>query len=952
MNRPHESAGSIARRAWSDHSGLVRPRNPFVEVRPEEIEQSVPARFEQMVAQCPDRPAIVSKQGRVTYSEANVAANRLARAILAQRGEGNEPTAFLLGSRPLAMAAILGILKAGKALVGLDPGSPLARNTYMLEHSRAGLIVTDDDNVALATELAGSRFPVINIDEPASAFSGENLRLAIAPDALATVVYTSGSTGQPKAVMQTHRNLIYCHMVYANRLHNSADDRVVTLFSLAFMGGIGANLQYLLVGACLCPFDVREQGIHNLANWLIQEEATIFIANPTAFRHFVKTLSGAEDFSRIRLVSLGGEVLYPQDVEMYKKHFAPYCLFSNGMGSSEMLAVCNYLMDKETQIKGSVVPVGYVFPGLRVLLWDEAGQDVGINRVGQIVVQSRYLSPGYWREPELTQATFLPDPQGGDERLYRMGDLGMRLEDGCLVHLGREDFQVKIRGFRVEIVEVETALLALESVKEAVVVAREDRDGEKRLVAYLVSAGHPAPSVSALRAALIDKLPNYMMPSAFVMLESLPLGATGKVDRLALPEPAATRPELQEPFVAPRTEVEARLAAIWEDVLGVAPVGVADDFFELGGSSLDYLGVLLKVEAEFGVTLPVASMGRSPTIEQLSRLLEPGDAAAAPSAAIAERPDLRDYARTGYKRLSSGGAQRAFSKRLRDQGPSFGKIALPYAMGTRWLMWFSGREARQPALLRRQVRLVKECLPLVGYQANEEPDVIQQSLASNLWRRWRSAALAQCSSAEFERWVMVSGLPAVQESLRQGRGMVLITSHLALIGAMFAALHRAGHGDLAGVGYRYSLLETSEGLSLAGQLVEAQRALARGGIALVVADGYMGSSRGITLPFFGRSRVFRAGFAELALGAGAPIVPASVAMDRTGRTHVRFLPPLQAAGAGHQGEVESLVRQYVDILRREWSENLGCLRWRHLEQFLKLPLANQTAPEGDDPRVS
>jgi acyl-coenzyme A synthetase/AMP-(fatty) acid ligase len=241
-------------------------------------------------------------------------------------------------------------------------------------------------------------------------------------------------------------------------------------------------------------------------------------------------LSGEEEFPRIRLVGLGGEVLYPQDVEMYRKHFSPDCLLSNGMGSSECPSVCNYLMDKETQIKTSTVPVGYEYEGRQVLLLDEDGRDVGINRVGRIVVKSRYLSPGYWREPGLTQAAFLPDPEGGDERLYQMGDLGLRLADGCLVHLGREDYQVKIRGYRVEVVEVEMALLALDSIKEAVVVPREDRRGDKRLVAYLEPASGSAPTVSELRRALVDRLPDFMIPSAFVMLESLPLGATGKVE--------------------------------------------------------------------------------------------------------------------------------------------------------------------------------------------------------------------------------------------------------------------------------------------------------------------------------------------------------------------------------------------------------------------------------------
>jgi amino acid adenylation domain-containing protein len=937
MNESHEPTQNLARQGQSDASRRVRPRNPFVEFRAEEVEQSIPARFEQQVAKYPNKLAIVSKRDRITYNELNQAANRVARAILAQRGEGNEPTAFLLGSRAPALAAILGILKAGKALVGLDPASPLARNTYMLEHSQAGLIVTDNDNLSLARELAGSRFPVINTDEPDSAFTGENIGLPIAPDALAAVVYTSGSTGQPKGVIQTHRNFLYAHMVYTNCLHVCTDDRVVILFSLAFMGGINISLMFLHNGACLYPFDIREEGIHNLANWLIREEITIFLANPTAFRYFIRTLSGKEEFPKIRLVSLGGEVLYPQDVEMYKKHFAPDCLIGNGMGSSEMTGVCYYFMDKGTQIKTSVVPVGYEYSGLQVLLWDEAGQDVGINRVGQIVVKSRYLSPGYWRDPELTQATFLPDPEGGDERLYRMGDLGLRLADGCLIHLGREDYQVKIRGYRVEIVEVEMALLALDSVKEAVVVPWEDRRGEQRLVAYLVPASLPAPTVSALRSALADRLPDYMMPSAFVVLESLPLGATGKVDRRALPEPAPTRPELGNPFVAPRNGVEARLTRIWEEVLGIQPIGVEDNFFELGGSSLDYLSLLLEMEEEFGRTLPIAGIGQSPTIEYLAKLLEQPDRLPTSAPKSLGRHRLSSYLATGLKGLSSGGVQRVLSRVVRSRGPVLGKIVLPYAMGARFLAWCCDRQWIQSTLFRRQVRLVQECLPLVTRSANDQSDVIRQSLACNLWGQWRRAALSQCTSEEFERWVTVTGFPILQESCQEGHGVVLITSHLASLGVLWAALHRGGFDDLFGVGYRYSFFEVPEGLSLGSQLYEGKRVLKRGGIVMIVADGYMGSSRGIEFSLFGRRRVFRTGFAELAVSTGAAIVPASVSMDTTGHVDVRFLPPLEIPGLSHEQQIESLVLQYVEILRREWAENLGNLRWKHLEKFLQLP---------------
>jgi KDO2-lipid IV(A) lauroyltransferase len=257
-------------------------------------------------------------------------------------------------------------------------------------------------------------------------------------------------------------------------------------------------------------------------------------------------------------------------------------------------------------------------------------------------------------------------------------------------------------------------------------------------------------------------------------------------------------------------------------------------------------------------------------------------------------------------------------------------------MGARFLAWFCDQGWIQSTLFRRQVRLVKECLPLVGRSVDDQSDVIRESLACNLWRRWRLVALSRCTSKEFQRWVSITGLPILQESCRKGDGVVLVTSHLASLFALRPALHREGFDDRFGVGYRYSLFEIPKGLSLGSQLYEGKQVLKRGGIVMIVADGHMGSSRGIEFSLFGRRRVFRTGFAELALSTGAGIVPVSTSMDTTGHAVIRFMPPLEIPSLSHQQQTESLVSQYVEILHREWAENLGNVTWRHLKKFLQL----------------
>jgi len=306
---------------------------------------------------------------------------------------------------------------------------------------------------------------------------------------------------------------------------------------------------------------------------------------------------------------------------MHRRYFAPDCPLVNKIGCTEVPAICVYLMNKEANIETHVVPVGFEEEGFRILLWDKAGNEVGVNQVGEMVIKSRYLSPGYWRQPELTRVTFLPDPEGGDERLYRMGDLGIRLPDGLILHLGRATSQVKIRGHRVEVAEIEMAMLSLDCIKEVAVAAQEDQYGDQILVGYMVPAKQPASSTSALRRELVQKLPDYMIPSAFVILDALPLTPTGKVDYRALPMPSTTRPDLDSTFKAPRNHTEHLLADIWEKVLGIDAIGVADNFFELGGNSLLAARLIVRTEKVFGKKIPLATIFQRPTVEKLARIL-------------------------------------------------------------------------------------------------------------------------------------------------------------------------------------------------------------------------------------------------------------------------------------------------------------------------------------------
>ncbi len=590
----------------------------FTEFPKTDIQQSITSRFEQQVQKYPRAIAIKSHQETLTYEQLNENANYLAQNILKLRGEKSEVIAILLDKGASYITAILAVLKTGKIFVPLDASFPVDRLAYIGEDSQAVLIITNHQNLALAKELANQNCHLLNIDEQESHLVLDNPPIQISPDNPAYIVYTSGSTGQPKGVVHSHRNALHYCMNDTNTLLISPEDRVIFLYSCSALGGILCICYTLLNGASLYSFNVKELGLINLISWLKSEEITVYHSFATLFRHFVDTLTGLELFPKIRLVKLGGEATLPRDIELYQRHFSDHCILYASLGSSETGTFRNFIIDKSTVLESSTVPIGYGVQDMEVILLDELGQEVPPGEIGEIAVKSPYLALGYWQNPELTTSVFQSYSPTTTERIYRTGDMGRLETDGCLIHMGRKDFQVKIRGFRIEVTEIEMALFKTGAVKEVVVIAREDKPEDKRLVAYIVPQRRPAPTPRELRDYLEDKIPDYMMPSNFVFLDALPLTANGKTDRKALPAPKLTRSEAHIAYIAPRDHLEIQLTQIWEEILGVKPIGIQDNFFDLGGHSLLAVRLFSEIEIRWGKQLPLATLFPDGSIEAIA----------------------------------------------------------------------------------------------------------------------------------------------------------------------------------------------------------------------------------------------------------------------------------------------------------------------------------------------
>ena len=599
----------------------VQPDNDFIKFDRAEVERSIPERFKKQALRYAQRLAVKTRTEEMTYAQLDEASDRVAGALLAEHGTGQESIGLLFEAGASLVVALLAALKAGKICVPVDPGVPPVRARALLRDAEARLLLTDRRTRERAPELTEGVCPWLDIEDVGPHAAGTGRAAPLSADTLACIVYTSGSTGQAKGVVHSHRTLLHQVMLSTNERRIAAEDRLGAIASPGAIFGMWFTLTAMLNGASLFPLDFRRERMAELFDWVAREEITV-LAGGHAIAHGLQDMPGQEarQCPRLRLLGFGGEAVYRSDVEACLRRF-PHAIVSVALATTETGVLARHFLDRDTPIPGHVVPIGYPAEDKEIVVLSEDGQDVGVDTVGEIAVRSRYLALGYWRSPELTAAAFQPDPAGGDCRLYRTGDLGSMRPDGCLVHLGRKDFQVKIRGYRVEIAEIEGALRSVPGVREAVVVVREDSAGGRRLVAHVVPATEPAPTVSRLRKAVADALPDYMVPSAFVTQDELPRTRTGKVDRLALPVFDPARPELESPYVASRDGLQLRLIRIWEETLRVNPVGIHDNFFDLGGHSLLTVRLFARLEQEFGVALPLATLFHAPTVEQLTRVI-------------------------------------------------------------------------------------------------------------------------------------------------------------------------------------------------------------------------------------------------------------------------------------------------------------------------------------------
>lgn len=595
--------------------------------------ESVPARFRRVVSQFADRIAISALDVDWTYAELDRRSDFIAAEILHRAGPTPAAMALLMEHGAPLIAAILGALKAGKMYFVLDAAHPKDRLAAMLADSQTQLLLTDKNNSPLANSLSSDTRKLFEVAENVPAdFS--NTKLPEVPStAGAWLMYTSGSTGEPKGIWENHAGIVRHSEVYRELVQLTPRDRL-TLLASCGLSASGTHLfSAILHGATLCPFPVRAQGADRLAAWLRERRITIYHSVPTIFRHLAASISAKQTFETIRLVRLGGEPLVAGDLESFRQLCPAHCRLMNSFSSTETGLVTTYSFDVGCSMSGvqsSCIPVGRPVPGVEVLLLDEKNQPIAPGAEGRIAVRSAHLRQGYWRQPALTAEKFHTDPTHPELRTFITADLGKWLPDGSLEHLGRADHVVKIQGQRVDLQAVEAALTATGLVNEVAVTALEDASGERRLAAYFVAREGADVSPQNLRTQLRAQVPGHFLPSHFVPLNKMPQTPGGKIDRRALPPPPKIQRAELEPDAMPQNSIEKKLAFIWESILGVSPVGRRDDFFDLGGTSLKMVEVGAAIEEYFNLVLSSSTLVAHSTIAELAPLLSPSIAVASP----------------------------------------------------------------------------------------------------------------------------------------------------------------------------------------------------------------------------------------------------------------------------------------------------------------------------------
>ena len=561
------------------------------------MDQTIYQRFQNVVARDVNAVAIRHGGQNCTYGELDRRAQRVAASLGPPPDAERPVVAVLLGSDAVAeISAIVGVIAAGAVALPLDVREPVRHLSRIIDQSRPSAVLAGRALMPLAADVAPG---LMAREIPGDGTPGSFAPALVAPDAPAYICYTSGSTGEPKGIVATHRRTVVHSRAGADALGQGPADRHTLLHSLAGGAGRATLWRALLSGGSLLPRRVSDAGVSGIRDWLDSEGATALFCSPTLYRTIIAALGPADRLRTVNVLRLTGERVLPEDFASFKRHFAQGARFVNSYSLTEVGNVTLSVLTHDSVVPDDILPVGYSRAARRVYIADEAGDAVPPGVVGEIVVENPYAT-------------------GTEPPVFNTGDLGRMDPDGLLFHLGRRDFQVKIRGFRVEIEGVEATLVRAPGVTQSAVVVRKNSQGEPMLVAY-AAGDRDLIDAERLRAFAASHLAEGSVPSRFVLLDSLPLTANGKVDRRAINALEDAAPvRASSALWSSGSDIEQAIAGIWQELLGHDRFGADETFLEVGGDSLLAMRVLTRVRQQLGVEVALPDFLRASTVAALA----------------------------------------------------------------------------------------------------------------------------------------------------------------------------------------------------------------------------------------------------------------------------------------------------------------------------------------------
>lgn len=931
-------------------------------------DSSIPARFTQVVRRRPDKPAIVDGAQRISYAELDAWSERIAQTIVEAVGDQPQPIALSFSHGIPVIAAMLGVLKVGHFYAVLDTAMPANRVRAVLDNLHSGYLLTNEGSDPGYPGMQVLLCPA----QPEQPLSAGTYTVA-APDALAAIHYTSGTTGQPKGVMVDHAMLLTRAGQFNEPEPVTPCDVVANLFSPAYSSAAADIYGTLLNGATLACYRPAQHHVGELRDWLIASQVTRLHLHAGILRQLLDVLSADFRFEHLCHVRPSGRTRV-NEVRRLRRHLPPTAIVIHQLASSETAAVTRMVIRGDSELEGEILPVGYPIHPEQVTLMGADGQPTTGEGIGEIEVRSRYLARGYWNQPELTEQRFQTDPTDPHYRIYRMGDLARRRPDGMLELLGRKDHRVKIRGYTVDLEAVESALARLPGINEAVVVPKTTAH-DTILIAYVCLAATTTDrSITMQRVVLAKELPAYMLPGRIIVLDALPRQSNGKVNWFDLPMPDAARPDLDTPYVAPRSELEQQLADIWAEVLELDEVGIADSFFDLGGDSITTMAMLLKVEQYTGCTIPRAFLC-NPTIATIAGLLAGGavepplDPVSATGAANIPTAQASGSARLPglLRRLARGVENRIFEHPL----------GMPYQEGMNWLRGWAGQPLVQRIRYSQQRRLFRAFAASFDSPLTDDTGAFAEAILNSIWgqyirqiglgrpvaeyltalqdapwRFWRDLGNQLAASlrapngpAPFE----IAGEALLQDAIRQGRGVILAAPHLPTLGVykvILASLGIVPH-SVTGAAFREAHAEltaanTSSPISphrrvqRAHELLRARELLQQGEAVYIPIDAAAGVGPRIYTPVGERLFPFNVGAIELALATGAPMLPMTTLLQPDNRLRLTVGVPLDTGDAGlpHAERVWSTAQACGAFLTTLWRGAPYARTWGDMRHYL------------------